>query len=137
MSCFDNPSLRAYIGRDPDGAAFLGYTTDAATETILVEQDGPWTTVDDALAWARARASQVVLTYGFTDESVFSGGATYYGGGSQDSRLPVWPPSEAERRILDEQVRKRVAELANSPQASSERLGVAEPEIRTGSTEGR
>ena len=50
---------RAYVGRTPDGAAFFGYVTDAATERSPLEKGGPWVEVERALAWARARAGEL------------------------------------------------------------------------------
>lgn len=108
--------------------AFTAYVTDAATEMLHADEGGLWNKLDEALAWARARANQVVLTYGFTHESVFSAGADYYDGGDTAHPLPVWPPGRATISAIDNQVGQVVEETP--PPATSDQLGVTEPEVR-------
>jgi hypothetical protein len=60
---------RAYIGRGA-GDDFFGYVTDIATEQEVYEE-GEWSDVETALAWARERADEVALTYGGSSDAVF------------------------------------------------------------------
>jgi hypothetical protein len=117
---------RAYLGRSPDGEAFFGYVTDTVTEAAPLEEAGPWPTIGEALAWARSRARQVVVTYGFTPESMFSAGAEYYEGGDPTAPLPEWPPEAANLDMLDRQVARQVASTPEPP--TTDQLGVTEPD---------
>jgi hypothetical protein len=124
----DPAEWRAYIGRSPDGDGFFGYVTDTAAEARPLESAGPWPTIDEALDWARVRANQIVVTYGFTQDSVFSAGVTYCDGGDPNLPLPTWPPDSTIIARVDREVRDAVT--AKSPEDSNDRLGVTEPEVR-------
>jgi hypothetical protein len=109
----------ALIGREPNGVGFFGYIEDGTTWPR--PEEGAWPTVDEALAWARQRASRVQLTYGFSDESVFSAGTEPL------PRLPAWPPPRYVRESIDSAVERAVN---SSPADESSKLGVVEPERR-------
>lgn len=93
---------RGYIGRGSD-EDFFGYITDIATGQEIYDE-GEWNGVEAALAWARERADEVVLTYGGSESSVFSAGATYYRGVGK-AALRRWPPDETARAEIDRAVR--------------------------------
>lgn len=111
----------AYIGRGFDDE-FFGYVTDVATGQEVFEE-GEWSDVESALVWARARADQVVLTYGGKRDAVFSAGVTQ---AERDGMvLPVWPPSADARRAID-----RAVEESDRPRAPMPgELGVARPMV--------
>ena len=113
---------RAYVGREPDDHRFTAYVTDR-DELKVVEQGDSWQTVDEALHWARGRADQVVLTYGWSEDARFSAGVEPVPG------LPEWPPTEQQRRSIDEAVAR--SQVESSP-GTPDRLGVSKPEIRRG-----
>jgi hypothetical protein len=119
--------LRAYIGREPDGSAFVGYIIDTGTSDGPLEHGGPWANVDEALQWARDRAQEVVLTYGFTAGSVFSAGVVYTKGDTSQDALPTWPPDDHTLRAIDEAVARRIT---GEGLVSDEGLGVLESEER-------
>jgi len=111
---------RAYVGREPDGHRFSAYLTDR-DESTVVEQGDVWQSLDEALDWARQRARRVVLTYGWSEDAVFTAGVDPVPG------LPLWPPSDDRRRMIDEAVSRGLREV---PRATPQRLGIDEPEIR-------
>lgn len=123
MNVGDIAQRRAYIGRGRD-VDFCGYITDIATGHEIYEE-GEWNDVDAALAWARQRAYEVVLTYGGSESSVFSAGAAYYRGVGQTA-LRRWPPDEATRAEIDRAVR---LELDDRSPASPSALGVERPMV--------
>ncbi len=110
---------RAYVGREADGRGFTAYLSDR-DELKIVEQGSSWQTVDEALCWARSRADQVVLTYGWSEDGVFSAGVDPVPG------LPQWPPSDQQRTMIDEAVSRALGDAPLTP----DKLGVVEPEIR-------
>ena len=110
------------MGREPDDGGFTAYVTDQ-DELSVVEQGGSWRTVEEALRWARRRADQVVLTYGWSEDAVFSAGVEAVPG------LPEWPASEQQKRSIDEAVARA---LATAAPFAPDKLGVSEPEIRPG-----
>ncbi|HSZ04364.1 MAG TPA: hypothetical protein VK778_04085 [Solirubrobacteraceae bacterium] len=123
MDAGDTSQRRAYIGRGR-GADFFGYVTDIATEHEIYDE-GEWSTVEAALVWARELANEVVLTYGGSESSVFSAGATYYQGVGK-AALRRWPPDETARAEIDRAVR---LERDNPPPARSAGLSVERPMI--------
>lgn len=116
-------SRRAYIGRSKLDE-FFGYLTDIATGEVIYDE-GEWSNLESALAWARARADQVVLTYGTDEDSVFSAGVTYYPGG-EGKKLTTWPPSEEVRKAIDAEVQRHEEGVR---QADPAQLGVERPMI--------
>jgi len=96
-----NSLCRAYIGRDGLDE-FFGHITDIPARKEILEK-GEWPDVETALAWARERADQIVLTYGGDDESVFSAGPTYYAG-TGEKPLQTWPPDKAIQEAIDEKI---------------------------------
>jgi len=119
--------MRAYVGRTPEGDGFSGYVTDSATESGPLYEGGPWRSVDDALAWARARADRVILTYAYSGDGVFSAGLRYDDGGDPARPLRIWPPDDSTRRELDREVAE--AKVVRGPAPSGDQLGVTEPEV--------
>lgn len=110
---------RAYIGRDPLGDSFGGYLA-SRDEREVVEEGDPWETVEEALVWARQRAREVVLTYGWEEGDRFSAGADPVLG------LPSWPPSDERRKAIDEAVARTVANAPLTP----DKIGVLCAQIR-------
>jgi hypothetical protein len=104
------------------GDEFFGYITDTVTEQEVYE-DGVWHGVETALAWARERADQVVLTYGGGRDSVFSAGVRYHRGAA-DAPLPQWPPDRTVIDAIDQAVRD---EPKRRPRPG--KLGVVRPMI--------
>jgi hypothetical protein len=115
---------RAYIGRGVD-REFFGYITDIATGQSVYDE-GEWSDVETALAWARARANEVVLTYGASSDTVFSAGISYYRG-SGDTPVAQWPPDDSVKAAIDRAVR---GELDDPQQSDVGRLRVERPEIQ-------
>lgn len=114
---------RAYIGRGA-GDDFFGYVTDIATEQEVYEE-GEWSDVETALAWARERADEVALTYGGSSDAVFSAGVAYYRGAG-DVPLARWPPDDAVREAIDHAVER---ERDHPPAPRPGQLGVERPMI--------
>jgi hypothetical protein len=79
---------RAYVGREPDGNGFTGYVVKLDTEENILDEGGPWLDVEAALAWARERAAEVLLRYGFSGDTLFSAGDRQYG---RRGEFPTWP----------------------------------------------
>lgn len=114
---------RAFVGRDPGSISFAGYVVRIEDDRV-VEQGGPWESVDDALMWARSRAEQVVLTYGTKGDTIYSAGDVYFDGGRGEG-LPAWPPPVEVREAMDDAVRAAIGDSS-----SGGVLGVDEAEER-------
>ncbi len=56
----------AFISMNYDGTGFFGYVETTGGKLL---EEGEWPTVEDALAWARARATMVRLIYGRGEDS--------------------------------------------------------------------
>ncbi len=93
---------RAYVARGLD--EFIGYVTDSASESEVYEE-GAWSDVEAALGWARERADEVVVRYGFDRGSFFSAGVRRVRRLGEEP-LPRWPPNDAVRRAIDETVER-------------------------------
>jgi hypothetical protein len=102
---------------------FTGYLTDHETHSQIFEE-GEWTDLEAALAWASERADRVVLTYGGSRDAVFSAGAVYWPGEGAEP-LPQWPPEESMRARIDAEAERE----APAEDSGSDRLGVEQPEI--------
>lgn len=126
MSGHATISRRAYIGRGKVNE-FFGYVTDIAKGEIIYDE-GEWSDLEAALTWARARADQVVLTYGTSADAVFSAGVTYYDGGKAEP-MKAWPPSEEARNAMDADVRRHAD---GTKQSDCAQLGVAQPMVIRG-----
>jgi hypothetical protein len=123
------PERRAYVARTPDARGFIGYVAALPNEESVLEQGGPWPNVDDALAWARSRASEVLLTFGFDSSSRFSAGSRYWDGGDPANPVAVWPPTPAEHQRVEAEVR-RVAAATKSDESPTGTIMVIEHERR-------
>jgi hypothetical protein len=127
-----NESLRrrAFLARS-DVDEFIGYVSDdddARDSSTLIE-DGPgWQSVDDALAWARSRAPEVILRFGVGNASTFSAGEVYFTWDDEDVQLPTWPPSSQDRETTDREAREFFATFGQ--EETPGRIIVVEPERR-------
>jgi Big-like domain-containing protein len=106
----------AQISEFHEAGAPEGRTADDAMATdepsTLVEASRPGLALDEALEWARARATQVVLCYGGYGTARFSAGDEPY----LYEDLPSWPPSQRRLDEIDESVRKAEAAEPAAPE---------------------
>jgi hypothetical protein len=104
LSCLQVEGLLAWIGRDAGQPELFLAHIDRIGDAMpaeWIEEGGPWTSADEAVSWARDRAEQVVVTYGYADETVFSAGSVPY----TEESLPQWPPDPETRGRIDAAVR--------------------------------
>jgi hypothetical protein len=120
-----NQTLVAFVGRAPSSEGFIAHLDHIDQSEMppeVLATGGPWASLEDALGWARARAPQLVLTYGYSEADVFSAGAEPYAG----ETLPAWPPPDAQRASIDAAVQR--IEAAPPSSKGQDQLGVLEPE---------
>jgi len=66
---------------------------DAVAEGLV--EEGEWATVDEAIAWGRARCDRVLVYLAHDIDSIYSAGAIHETAGPSpggSGRWPVWPP---------------------------------------------
>ena len=118
-----------YINRDGLGR-FVGSITDAATRERTYDE-GVWSDIGEAVAWARSLAAQVVVAYGYHEDSKFSAGDVDCEW-PHGVALPHWPPDEARLEEIDLQSMHEIANPKTRPGA----LGVVQPMIVKSEDEG-
>ena len=94
----------ASVGREPTTLRFVANWSD---EEDRHEDGGEFEAIEDAIAWARARAPIVSVMLGFSEPVVFSAGERYEPGEEPGTDpLPTWPPPPEllERLLADQHV---------------------------------
>ena len=107
------------VARDPSTFLFRANWSDEADNH---EDGGEFADVEQAIAWARARAPVVIVVLGFSSPMVFSAGEQYDPGEDPEhDPLRRWPPTDEvlAKLLSDREVRMldwgRVDVVADAP----------------------
>lgn len=71
---------------------YFGHCEIYGSEGMGIEEGPGWEDLDEALAWARARATIVILRVGPEEQTTYSAGAK----DPEDEDLPRWPDRPVE-----------------------------------------
>jgi predicted nucleotidyltransferase len=101
---------RAHIARTHQHRFDAYVLDDGQAGEARFEPNRVFDDVDQAIAWARSQAPQVVVRFGAFESTTFSAGADEFDGYRLEAPLRHWPPSHDELHAMDEEARRVFAQ---------------------------